>query len=475
MPEGYLDVQPSLKDSTLTAIADEMFQLMMRNVATAGIVYANPAAPSPPAQERLSLPGCVLASPSRPLDRNSGKQDYVHNWTRDAAIAMVEITAQGAAITDADVKQRLADYISFADICQRNAPKDEFSIACFRIDGQPRCDSDFQKCWSAQSDGPALQTLALLDSYKTLDAPVKATAREVIERNLQFLLSASDDNIPQGVPGYQATTFSPWEEEQGYSFFARAVQLRCLREIKDHTFGITVPAGLDDAIAWLEARLPEHWNGNYYTTFAPDKPPRPWTPNDPDRAPYDPNSDVLMACVYGAIAVTDPRLLATAAAIRTVYDNEDTGYPINQEDGKLGYGPLIGRYPGDYYDGDVTDSKDNKHHPWALTSCNLAEIYYRLATEIENAPPPPDDQMLALFYQQIGLPEKPDAGAAVEALRDAGDRILQAVVYHSDNLELSEQFDQATGFQKSVSNLTWSYAAFLSAVKARTAGAVRGQ
>ena len=39
-----------------------------------------------------------------------------------------------------------------------------------------------------------------------------------------------------------------------------------------------------------------------------------------------------------------------------------------------------------------------------------------------------------------------------------------ALIFHSDRLELSEQFDRTTGFEKSVANLTWSYAAFLSAV-----------
>jgi glucoamylase len=45
--------------------------------------------------------------------------------------------------------------------------------------------------------------------------------------------------------------------------------------------------------------------------------------------------------------------------------------------------------------------------------------------------------------------------------------MLQAIVFHSDHFELSEQFDADTGFEKSVSNLSWSYAAFLSAVRAR--------
>lgn len=45
--------------------------------------------------------------------------------------------------------------------------------------------------------------------------------------------------------------------------------------------------------------------------------------------------------------------------------------------------------------------------------------------------------------------------------------MLRAIVYHSDHYELSEQFDGTFGYEKSVRNLTWSYASFLSAVRAR--------
>ena len=49
--------------------------------------------------------------------------------------------------------------------------------------------------------------------------------------------------------------------------------------------------------------------------------------------------------------------------------------------------------------------------------------------------------------------------------------MLQAIVFHSDHFELSEQFDAVTGFEKSVRNLSWSYATFLSAIRARNATA----
>jgi glucoamylase len=44
------------------------------------------------------------------------------------------------------------------------------------------------------------------------------------------------------------------------------------------------------------------------------------------------------------------------------------------------------------------------------------------------------------------------------ALQGAGDLMLQAAIFHSDNLELSEQFDATIGYEKSASNLSWSNA-----------------
>ena len=44
-----------------------------------------------------------------------------------------------------------------------------------------------------------------------------------------------------------------------------------------------------------------------------------------------------------------------------------------------------------------------------------------------------------------------------------------AAAFDSDNLELTEHFDATTRFEKSLSNLSWSYASFLSAVRARNA------
>jgi glucoamylase len=177
----------------------------------------------------------------------------------------------------------------------------------------------------------------------------------------------------------------------------------------------------------------------------------------------------VQAAVYGAESVTDPRLLATAAQLRTQWADPGSKYyyPINGADAAAGLGPLLGRYPGDVYDGDTDDLAGD--HPWALTTANFGELYYRVAAKISASRTVPADPLSASFLVQAGVTPATAPLDAVTALRAAGDAMLQAIVYHSDHFELSEQFDATTGFEKSVANLSWSYAAFLSAVRARGA------
>jgi glucoamylase len=86
----------------------------------------------------------------------------------------------------------------------------------------------------------------------------------------------------------------------------------------------------------------------------------------------------------------------------------------------------------------------------------------------------PFDNLSAPFFNQIGIDATTPWAQAVTSLQNAGDEMLNAIIFHSDHLELSEQFDGTSGFEKSVSDLTWSYAAFLSAVRAKIGSAVLG-
>jgi glucoamylase len=126
---------------------------------------------------------------------------------------------------------------------------------------------------------------------------------------------------------------------------------------------------------------------------------------------------------------------------------------------------LIGRYVGDQYDGLSLTSPTG--HPWGVCTCAFAQLYYELAGAVDKGAPVPSDPLAATFLSQVGVTASGPASNVVSALKAAGDNMLNAVVYHSNYFELSEQFDQTTGFELSVSNLTWSYAAFLLAMGAR--------
>lgn len=444
-PLKYSNVRLSPQQVDLPTIAQHLFSLMLRNVSSDGFVFTDPNDP-----KRFSKPGCIIASPSFPADLSSIDQNYVFNWTRDAAAAAMELAA--AAVP---TNQQLIDYVTFAQTCQNSGPP--IGYASYTIEGEHRPN------WSEQTDGPALQSLAILRAYPQLDAPTRATAQTVISDNVTYLLNA-----------YKNQTQNLWEERTGYSFFARSVQLRCFSELANNTEGIPVSNDVTQAIIWLQNALQEHWNSDHsiYVTFGGDPSP----PNPPLTPGYDPNTDIVMACVYGAIPATDTKLLATAAKIRSQWadDTSPVFYPINVADDARALGPLMGRYPSDTYDGDIAEQKHTVGHPWALCTANFAELYYRLATAINDQESIPYDVLSASFFTQVDVTANTNWADAVTALQTAGDKMLNALTFHSDHLELSEQLDRTSGYEKSVANLTWSYAAFLSAVRAKTGFVVHG-
>ncbi len=435
----YAGVQTATADARFPAVAQHMFDLMMRNVASDGFVFAEPGTGF------QSRPGAILASPSYPANLDIVDQNYVYNWTRDAAITAMEIAA---AVQPADLgaNQTLADYVTFAQTCQ-NASGAPLDRGCYRIDGTPRD-------WSDQGDGPALRILAVQRALPHLDAQATETAAEVVEKDLAYLLSH-----------YQLPTTNLWEEHRGHSFFTRAVQLRCFEEMRRTAVTAARRDELDAARRWLSDALSQHWDGTIYRSML-----------DADTGEgYEPNIDIVMAGVYGAIPCTDTRLLATAAALRAVWADPDSPlfYPVNAQDAEAGRGPLFGRYPQDHYDGDTQDPDSVGGHPWPLCTSVVAELYYRVATSVETDKRLALDELSTVYFAQIGIDATTPLAQATALLRNAGDRLLEAVIAHSDHLELSEQYDGATGYEKSVRDLTWSYAAFLSAARAKTGEAVR--
>jgi glucoamylase len=430
----YSSMQPAPMTDP-AAVTSYFLSLMLRNMASAGFVFTDPSDPN-----SFSVPGCILASPSFERSLTAVRQNYVFNWTRDAAVTAMEISAAHLPVRPGDSSGPLDDYVSFADLCLNDplAP----ARASYTIEGHARQD------WTDQNDGPAIQILAVLQCFDQLDQSSRQTARSVVQRNLDFLLA-----------NYENPSFNLWEEVKGQSFFTRAVQLRCLRQVKANEIGVPVPDGVDDAVTWLQDALSEHWDGQRYVSILQPEAPRNG---------YDPNIDIVLAAIYGAVECTDARLLATAAQLWQQWTDPASAvaYPINADDAARNLGPLFGRYPGDVYDGD-TDAQIGDH-PWPLCTAAFAELCYQVAVASTQAGQLPYDTTSAPFFIQLGIDQQSAIADAARQLIDTGDRMLQAIIFHSDHLELSEQFDGTTGYEKSVRNLTWSYAAYLSAVRSRS-------
>lgn len=449
--------------TTATATGPEVyapytFALMLRNVATFGFQVADHNAPgNPPAPGGYTATGCVLASPSWSVGGFSYPgnvapiaEDYFFNWTRDAAITMSTVLSQAPArIPVAGASELLASYVTFASVCQGSGG----------VIGQAKYTPEGGQTGAAdESDGPALRILTILQGFAGLDASSQAVAQGVIATDLNYLLAGNR---------YEQPTVTHWEDTFGQSLFARSVQLRALNQLigSGPGLGIPVPAGAQGAATWLAEQLPTHWSGApanvYVSVLGASR-----LAGDP-AAPYDPSIDPILACIYGdGLSPTDPRLLSTAAQVRAQWGPGGADeYPVNTADAAAGIGPLIGRYLGDEYDGLSLTS--NTGHPWAVCTCAFAQLYYTVAAAIDGGAPVPDDPLATTFLDQVGVAPGTAPSEVSSALRSAGDSVLAAVIYHSNRFELSEQFDQGTGFERSVANLTWSYAAFLSAVAAR--------
>ncbi|MBY3348890.1 glucoamylase [Rhizobium laguerreae] len=433
---------PDFAQTDLVALSRYFSLLMMRNITSDGYVINDLVSPG-----AFSVPGCVIAAPSYPANTPGVDQDYVFNWLRDGPITAIEIALADLPPVSGGGVPSLIDYVNFAARCQTNAKKSAsvtLGHACFTITGDVRP-------WSEQNDGPAIQSITILTLFDQLDGATQTIAKQLVETNLSYLLEV-----------YQNKTTNLWEEYEGYSFFARAVQLRFFREISTNTIGIAVPAGVADAISWLESQLATHWNGQLYVSIL----------DAAEQAGYDANIDIVSSVCYGGIEPTDTKLLATAAILRRQWADPSSSnyYPINGADAAKGLGPLFGRYPGDHYDGDVAAPVVGGH-PWALCTAQLRRVSISACQCHRGQRRHPRRSVLRTLLRGTGTWCIQQRRRRVSCLRASSDVMLRAVVYHSDHYELSEQFDGTVGYEKSVRNLTWSYASFLSAVRARSAAA----
>lgn len=420
--------------------------------------------------------GSILASPA--IAAYDPDPDYFFHWIRDAALAIDAVRVliergdePGATLSHVHAYLRFSlalcdlngsEIADFESIRAKVEPgslrylRSEMELRAIkgeRVLGEARYNPDGTLdviTWQRpQHDGPALRTLTILRCW-TLDvaSETRRLMRELLSIDLDFTACH-----------WSEPCIDIWEEELGFHFYTRLMQHAALAAGSawaaaegDALRANSYRAGADS----LRVALREHWSdedGIYRSRLpGPGLTPRKFL-----------DAATLLGVVHaglpsGELSIADAKVHRTVQRLEALFLTE---YRINKAR-PAGLGPALGRYLGDtYYSGGA----------YYITTLALAEFYYRLATAVRSgkavaASLRNDDAFRCPAAAPVRDADQQDVAAAF--LR-RGDQVLAMVERHTPaSGELSEQFDRTTGRQSSAKNLTWSYAAFITAAEARS-------
>ena len=345
--------------------------------------------------------------------------------------------------------------------------------------GEPKFKVDetvFTGSWGRpQRDGPALRATALVAYSNWLissgEAPtVKSKIWPIVANDLAYVGQY-----------WNQTTFDLWEEVRGSSFFTTAAQYRALVE------GNTLADRIGKSCSTCVSQAPQilcflqsFWNGQYIVSNINAK--------NNSRTGKDANS--ILASIYSFDPSADcddatfqpcsPRALANHKAVIDTFRNI---YAINSAIPKGG-AVAIGRYAEDVYQGGnpwYSDSPTSRsrHLNWRsryLTTLAAAEFLYAAIHQYSNRGSititSTNRPFFLDLYPSITVgtynASSPIYSTLTSAMKTYADGFLSIVQKYTPTTGfLAEQLSRTDGTPLSAANLTWSYAAFLTATARR--------
>jgi glucoamylase len=414
---------------------------MLRSVSPVGIVKNRPGF----AQTVRPQKGSIVASPV--LGAYDPEPDYFFHWFRDSAVVIdaLRILFEDNGL-DGDFFAHFADFVRFSLSLQdldgrtpsaphwrdaiapdyRQYARADAELAAARGEallGETRVNPDgtldISKWPRPQYDGPAMRAVALLQWQDTvrLENELAAAVDALLRADLRFTRSH-----------WREASFDIWEEEKGHHYYTLRVSARALEagadwferrgELADATSCRSETKAILRTLDGFWREDLQFYKSRILESQAPSA--------------KELDISVIFAAIHAggdsaAHSVRDPRMHATLARLEALFDAE---YAINKNRGAA-CGPAMGRYAGDvYYSGGA----------YYFSTLAAAEFCFRAAAQ----------------------------SPAMKQLTDRGDAFLETIrAYTPPSGELSEQFDQHTGVQRSAQQLAWSYAAFITCAHAR--------
>lgn len=310
-----------------------------------------------------------------------------------------------------------------------------------------------------QRDGPAVRATALIAYGNWL---IDNGYSDVAQKNIWPVLQNDLAYVGQY---WNSTGFDLWEEVEGSSFFTIAVSHRALVE------GSALASKLNQTCSSCDSVAPailcfqqSFWTSEYIKSNINLK-------SKIDRTGKDANSILASIHVFDPEAgcedsIFQPCSAQALANHKAVVDSFRGLYSINNGS-KQDSAVAIGRYSEDiYYNG----------NPWYLCTLAAAEQLYDALYTWSKQGSLTVTPVSLKFFQDFDSSIKPDTykfssdtfRRLTEAIKEYADGFVSVVQkYTPSNGSLSEQFHRDTGLQTSAVDLTWSYAAFLSAVDRR--------
>lgn len=368
-----------------------------------------------------ALPGAIIAA------RTRQEPNYYFHWIRDAALVMESIVGRRSLTSDpAEIKvidKKISEYVEFSKRVQ--------SLPTPAGLGEPKVNVDgtvFAEPWGRpQNDSPALRAVSLLKISKIFKK--KNLLNSMIKTDLDYVADQ-----------WRKPSFDLWEEVEGYHFYTLMVQRKALTDGAEWAKSIGDTASekkyREQKYEIEKTLLQDFWNkdGDYIPTTS-------FRTGGMGSKHSNLDIAVVLALLHGSTGdgvfkYTDPKFLKTLESIEARFKNL---YAINNRNDL--HGVAIGRYPEDVFAGHDFSGGN----PWVLATLAMAEAYYHVAREL-----------------------KSERNSNWQNYMAKGDTFVHRVERHANpDGSLSEQMHRDSGFMTSVSDLTWSHSAVLTATKAR--------
>ncbi|PNH41634.1 hypothetical protein VD0004_g5522 [Verticillium dahliae] len=418
-----------------------------------------------------AAPGLVIASPSRT------DPPYYYTWTRDSALTFKMLIDEFIhdPVANANLEKHIRDYLRAQAILQTVANPSGALLPSGRGLGEAKYEVDgsrFNGAWGRpQRDGPPLRAVALITWANWLADSGDEGEEEA--RDIVWPVIAND--LAYTGQYWNSTGFDLWEEVSGSSFFTTQAQYRALiegAELAERLNTTCGPACAEAPAVGCFLNSDSYWNGRHHIANIN---------TNTQRSGKDANTmlganaafDIAASCDSATIQPCHPRALASFKQWVDAW-RDPAEYPIN-EGIPSNEGIAIGRYTEDiYYNG----------NPWYLITLGAGEFLFNAAHQWKAHGYINIDSTSLPFFQdlwpeaKVGTFKRPCSknpkapfNVIVEAANRYGDSFLSvAQKYTPADGSLAEQYNRDPPFEpQSARDLTWSYAAFVTAA-ARRAG-----